>query len=173
MEIRIGEEITGSILDVGGGGEGIIGRTFGDRVTAIDNRQEELDEAPDTCRKLLMDAASLDFPDGSFDSVTFFYSLMYMDSDTQGKAVREALRVLKAGGVMYIWDADIVSAYPDPFIVELDIRLPRETVHTTYGIVKKEPQDAETVLRLLRDAGQDPCLVSGENGQFFIRCVKA
>ena len=65
------------------------------------------------------------------------------------------------------------SAYPDPFTVELDIRLLRETVHTTYGIVKQEPQDAETVLRLLKEAGQDPCLVSGENGQFFIRCVKA
>ena len=173
MTITIDTEIAGSVLDVGGGGEGIIGRMFGDRVTAIDNRQEELDEAPAACRKLLMDGAALDFPEKSFDSVTFFYSLMYMDSDTQAKALGEALRVLKAGGALYIWDADIVSAYPDPFIVELDIRLPRETVHTAYGIVKKEPQDAETVLRLLKAAGQDPCLVSGEDGQFFIRCVKA
>ena len=40
------QELTGSILDVGGGGEGIIGRRYGSAVTVIDNRQEELDEAP-------------------------------------------------------------------------------------------------------------------------------
>ena len=44
------QELTGSILDVGGGGEGIIGRRYGSAVTVIDNRQEELDEAPCSCR---------------------------------------------------------------------------------------------------------------------------
>lgn len=45
------QELTGSILDVGGGGEGIIGRRYGSAVTVIDNRQEELDEAPCSCPK--------------------------------------------------------------------------------------------------------------------------
>ena len=40
------QALTGSILDVGGGGEGIIGRRYGPAVTVIDNCQEELDEAP-------------------------------------------------------------------------------------------------------------------------------
>ena len=49
MKITLKKELTGSILDIGGGGEGIIGRLYGSRVTAIDNREEELDEAPDSC----------------------------------------------------------------------------------------------------------------------------
>lgn len=37
MKIALKKELTGSILDIGGGGEGIIGRLYGSRVTAIDN----------------------------------------------------------------------------------------------------------------------------------------
>ena len=55
MIINIDNDLKGSILDIGGGGEAIIGQMYGDRVTAIDNRQEELDEAPNCCTKLLMD----------------------------------------------------------------------------------------------------------------------
>lgn len=55
MIINIDYDLKGSILDIGGGGEAIIGQMYGDKVTAIDNRQEELDEAPNCCTKLLMD----------------------------------------------------------------------------------------------------------------------
>mgnify|MGYP002674861371 CR=1 FL=1 len=81
MKISLNKELCGSILDIGGGGEGIIGRLYKSAVTAVDNMQEELDEAPSCCKKLLMDAAALDFADESFDNVTFFYSLMYMNTD--------------------------------------------------------------------------------------------
>jgi len=92
------QEPTGSILDVGGGGEGIIGRRYGSAVTVIDNRQEELDEAPCSCPKLRMDASSLSFAGASFENVTFFYSLMYMNRPVQSAAIAEAVRVLKPGG---------------------------------------------------------------------------
>lgn len=49
MTIEIKEKLDGSILDIGGGGEAVIGQIYKDRVTAIDNRQEELDGAPDCC----------------------------------------------------------------------------------------------------------------------------
>lgn len=78
MTIEIKETLTGSILDIGGGGEAVIGQIYKDRVTAIDNCEEELEEAPDCCCKQLMDATELLFPDDSFDNVTFFYTLMYM-----------------------------------------------------------------------------------------------
>ena len=110
MIINIDYDLKGSILDIGGGGEAIIGQVYGDRVTAIDNRQEELDEAPNCCTKLLMDAEKLSFFDGSFDNVTFFYTLMYMSEETQRKAIFEATRVLKTGGIMCIWDCAISSA---------------------------------------------------------------
>ena len=75
MTIEIKEKLTGSILDIGGGGEAVIGQIYKDRVTAIDNCKEELEEAPDCCSKQLMDATELSFPDDSFDNVTFFYTL--------------------------------------------------------------------------------------------------
>ena len=91
------QNLTGSILDVGGG-EGIIGRRYGSAVTVIDNCKEELDEAPCSCRKLRMDASSLSFAEASFENVTFFYSLMYMNRPIQKAALSEAVRVLKHGG---------------------------------------------------------------------------
>ena len=78
MTIEIKENLDGSILDIGGGGEAVIGQIYKDRVTAIDNCQEELDEVPDCCVKQLMDATELCFSDNSFDNVTFFYTLMYI-----------------------------------------------------------------------------------------------
>ncbi len=89
--IKLQRELKGCILDIGGGGEGIIGRMYGWQVTAIDNRQEELDEAPNSSIKILMDAEHLAFLDKTFDNTTFFYSLMYMSKDTQEKAIAEAL----------------------------------------------------------------------------------
>ena len=83
MTIEIKETLTGSILDIGGGGEAVIGQIYKDRVTAIDNCEEELEEAPDCCSKQLMDATELLFPDDSFDNVTFFYTLMYMTTEEQ------------------------------------------------------------------------------------------
>jgi ubiquinone/menaquinone biosynthesis C-methylase UbiE len=94
-KIEIIENLNGSILDIGGGGEGVIGQIYGKKVIAIDNRQEELDEAPDCCQKELMDATELLFPDESFDQVTFFYSLMYMTEEIQHRAICEAARVLR------------------------------------------------------------------------------
>ena len=49
--IILEHELEGSILDIGGGGEGTIGRLYGTQVIAIDNRQEELDEAPEGFEK--------------------------------------------------------------------------------------------------------------------------
>lgn len=133
--IVLKQEIQGSILDIGGGGEGIIGRLYGPQVIAIDNRQEELDEAPAGFEKVLMDARHLTFPNENFENVTFFYSLMFMNSETQDKAIEEAARVLKKNGKLHIWDSEIMTAYPDPFVVDLDIQLGVEQLHTTFGVV--------------------------------------
>ena len=172
MTIEIKENLDGSILDIGGGGEAVIGQIYKDRVTAIDNRQEELDEAPDCCGKQLMDATELLFPDNSFDNVTFFYTLMYMTEETQRKSICEAVRVLKAGKLMNIWDCDIRSAYPEPFIVDLDIRTGSNTIHTTYGIVKKDTQSSDSIIHILEQAGLSIECLQKKDGQFHIQCKK-
>lgn len=133
--IKLQRELKGCILDIGGGGEGIIGRMYGWQVTAIDNRQEELDEAPNSSIKILMDAEHLAFLDKTFDNTTFFYSLMYMSKDTQEKAIAEAARVLKTDGKLIIWDAVIDTAYPNPFLVELSIDVNGELVQDRKSVV--------------------------------------
>lgn len=153
MKISIQHDLNGSILDIGGGGEGLIGQIYGHKVIAIDNRQEELDETPDCCKKRLMDATDLLFSDGSFDNVTFFYSLMYMTKDTQKKAINEAVRVLKQGGRLLIWDSQFPVAHPDPHIVDLDIHFADKTIHTSYGIVKDEEQRFEDIVSFINSNG--------------------
>ena len=144
MRIEITEKLTGSILDIGGGGECVIGRIYGNRVIAIDNSREELEEAPDCCEKRLMDATELTFPDQSFDYVTFFYSLMYMTGDTQKKA-----------------------------IIDLEIVSGKIRIQPTYCIVKDEAQEQGTILGFLKEAGQHELRTSETGGQFCIRCRKA
>ena len=173
MVIRLERELSGSILDIGGGGEGVIGRLYGRQVTAVDNRQEELDEAPGGFEKVLMDARDLTYPDGSFHNVTFFYSLMFMDADTQRKAVAEAVRVLRPGGRMCVWDGEIPSAFPEPFLAELEILLPHESISTTYGVVSDiRGQTAETVLEMCSRHGMRPVECRAYGGHFYLELEK-
>lgn len=172
MTIEIKETLTGSILDIGGGGEAVIGQIYKDRVTAIDNCEEELEEAPDCCSKQLMDATELLFPDDSFDNVTFFYTLMYMTTEEQQKSIREAARVLKAGKWMHIWDCDIRSAYPEPFVVDLDVKSGTLKIHTAYGIVKRDAQSSDSIVHLLENAGLRIESLQEKDGQFHIQCRK-
>lgn len=172
-KITLKRELSGSILDIGGGGEGIIGRIYGHQVTAIDNRQEELDEAPEGFEKLCMDACALQFPDASFDHVTAFYALMYMSRDEQAAALEEAGRVLRPRGSLQIWDAAIASAYPDPFLAELDIDAAGERVRTTYGVVKERAaQDRDRIRRLCEEAGFTLTSESEEEGHFYLCLCK-
>ena len=81
MILHLHKELSGNILDIGGGGEGIIGRLYREQVTAIDSRQAELDEAPNVCKKLLMDATALQQEANYFDNVTFFFTFMFMGEE--------------------------------------------------------------------------------------------
>lgn len=170
--LSLRKELTGSILDVGGGGEGVIGRLYGPSVTIIDHCQEELDEAPCSCPKLRMDAASLAFADASFENVTFFYSLMYMNRPVQSAAIAEAVRVLKPGGRLLLWDCEIACAYPEPFLAELDVRWAHERVCTTYGVVKSDPQSMEDFLNLCRGNGLTLLKTETASGHFYLEFRK-
>jgi len=109
VELEIKDfETEGFILDIGGGGEGVIGRLKGKDVVAIDNRKEELEETCDGPLKIIMDARDLKFLDSSFGTATLFFSMMYMKSqEDQRKVLSEARRVLKPGGTLHIWDIDL------------------------------------------------------------------
>lgn len=172
MQIVLNKELHGSILDIGGGGEGFIGQVYREQVVSIDNSQEELDEAPDGFQKILMDATDLQYENGRFDNVTFFYSLMYMTVEDQAKAITEAARVLKHGGHLVIWDCEISSAYPDPFCVDIDVSIDGRRHHTTYGIVKKDAQSRASIAQLCTDAGLRFVKSDTDNGHFYLKYDK-
>ena len=151
--ITLNKELNGKILDIGGGGEGVIGRLYTDQVVAVDIRQDELDEAPTGFEKIIMDATDLKFKDNSFDHVTSFYTLMFMNTDDQKSAISEATRVLKNHGELHIWDCDILSAYPEPFCLDVSVQLPNEYISTTYGVVKMGSQDEKDIIEMCLKSG--------------------
>jgi ubiquinone/menaquinone biosynthesis C-methylase UbiE len=125
----------GFILDIGGGGEGIIGKLNGKQVVAIDISEEELHETRNEALKVLMDATDLRFLSKSFDVCTAFFCFMYIPNNKHLKVFREVYRVLKDHGKFLIWDVKIPEKSGDYniFVVRLKVRLPNEEVETGYG----------------------------------------
>lgn len=135
---------TGFILDIGGGGEGIIGQLKKNHVIAIDPNQSELEEATDGPLKIVMDASQTLFLDSSFEVVTSFFTLMYIQAAEQEKVFQEMLRVLVPGGRFLIWDADLpkhVETEKEVFAFYLTVNLPDREVKTGYGT--KWPQQRQ------------------------------
>ncbi|MBN2880242.1 MAG: methyltransferase domain-containing protein [Clostridia bacterium] len=173
QKIIINDELNGSILDIGGGGEGIIGLAFGERVTAIDNRQDELDESPAICTKMLMDAADLKFEENTFDTVTSFFTMMYIDKSQRKSVLSEIHRVLKPSGRLVIWDAVIPenTGNYDAFVIQLNITFPNHEVNTGYGVRYIE-QDADYYLELLDRAGFISAQLETSDNTFKITAYK-
>jgi ubiquinone/menaquinone biosynthesis C-methylase UbiE len=129
-------ETDGFILDIGGGGEGIIGKLQGPQVLAIDTSERELIETRNEALKLVMDGTDLKFLPNSFDVCTAFFSFMYIPKSKHSKVFREVNRVLKDNGQFLLWDVRIPSMTEQfrQFIVPLKVQLPNETVQTGYGV---------------------------------------
>lgn len=151
-------ESSGYVLDLGGGGEGIIGKLKGADVVAIDTSAPELEEAPDGPLKIVMDATELNFLDGTFNTVTAFFTLMYVRGEGQQRRVfEEAFRVLAPGGRFLIWDVRFppreepqkdIGAFP------LLIHLPGESIQTGYGTLWPEGgRDLDDFVALAEDVG--------------------
>ena len=131
-------ESTGFILDIGGGGEGIIGILKGRDVIAIDLIEEELEEAPPGPLKIVMDARDLLFLDGTFATATAFFSLMYLKSRRdQQKVLEEVYRVLQPGGQFLIWDVSVPQRPEgeerDVYAARLRVSVGDRTIGTGYG----------------------------------------
>lgn len=135
--IRLADvDLPGRVLDIGGGGEGIIGRLKADQAVAIDTSAEELTDAPEGPLKLIMDGRDLGFPDGVFDTVTSFFTLMYVDSEGHEAVLSEAARVLRPGGRLAIWDVELPARGQrdeDIAVFPLHVGLPEDRVETGYG----------------------------------------
>lgn len=129
-------ESDGFILDIGGGGEGVIGQLKGEQVVSIDLNKEELLEAPNGFLKIVMDATELRFLDDSFSSVTAFYTLMYMSTRDHERVFSEVFRVLKDEGLFRIWDVQVSHkkrTNKPGFAVPVEVILPDRKITVGYG----------------------------------------
>jgi ubiquinone/menaquinone biosynthesis C-methylase UbiE len=125
------------ILDLGGGGEGVIGQLRGRQVVAVDMRKQELEDCAPGPIKVVADAKELPFLDEAFDAITAFFFLMYVPESDRASILAEAYRVLRPGGQCTIWDAMIPSRgerTQDIFIVPVKAELPDRAIETGYGV---------------------------------------
>ncbi|MBU0596473.1 class I SAM-dependent methyltransferase [Candidatus Bipolaricaulota bacterium] len=170
-------DVDGYILDVGGGGEGIIGILKGEQVVAIDLRKDELEEAPDGPLKVVADARDLPFLDGTFDAATAFYSLMYLKSRSDcAKAFAEVFRVLKPGGRFLIWEST-VERPPDTdkpaYVLFLRILVGGQEINTGYGQPwPAEAHDDAFYIRCAQEAGFELATRSEAGLLFFLELRK-
>jgi len=171
QHIRIEEIPAGKVIDIGGGGEGVIAQAGGARVIAIDKHQSEIDEArghAPEAQWVVANATALPFEGHSFDSATAFFSCMYMPGDTLSDVFRETRRVLRIGGEFWIWDAEMAPK-GRVFALRLQVDLPgKPSVHTAYGVRAKE-QSAEGMGRLLQEAGFELAEMTRRKHWFFIK----
>jgi len=164
-------EAHSNILDLGGGGEGIIGILKGEQVIAIDARKGELEEAADGPLKIVMDARDLQFLDGSFATVTAFFMLMYLKSkDAYEDVFAEVFRVLKPGGKFLIWDGCIpirpVGEERD-YLVLLVVTVGDRVVETGYGHPWPEEEHDLTFYIELGEKSGFHVVAQSENDRIF------
>ena len=147
----------GRILDIGGGGEGVIGELKGSSVVAIDRRRAELEQSPPGPLKITMDARELQFLDGTFHCATAFFAFCFVPGGDHELVMREAFRVLRSRGDFLIWDLIAPprsNGEQDILVIPLVIRLPHRQITTSYAVSwPLEGRDGSYYLRLAEDVG--------------------
>ena len=129
-------QLKGRILDIGGGGEGVIGQLAGDHVIAIDPSERELKEAPGDCLKIIMNAKDMKFLEKTFDTITVFFTMMYIPLSDHKNVFKEIARVLKSKGEVFLWDLIIPKRFEkvkDIFVIKLEVDIGSKKISTGYG----------------------------------------
>lgn len=166
----------GTILDIGGGGEGVIGQLSPERVIAIDLSREELVNAPGNPLKIVMDASDLKFLDSSFETATSFCTLMYIDEDIHEKVFQEMFRVLKPGGSFHIWDIVIPNKNEnskEKVLVPVSVDLPEKSITTAYGVRRRDSRlDLDYYLELAEVAGFKVASNESSQQSFYLALLK-
>jgi ubiquinone/menaquinone biosynthesis C-methylase UbiE len=175
QEIIIKEIPSGSVIDIGAGGEGVIAQVGNERVTAVDKYQDEIDEAKDkapNAKWIVANAKELPFENEEFDNATSFFSGMYMSHEDKEKVFQEVYRVIPSGGEFWIWDSKIKTD-KNSFVITLTISLPgKEKFNTGYG-TSLTNQDEIIYIEKLVKAGFNIEETEVNKYWFFIRARKS
>jgi len=166
----------GLILDIGGGGEGVIGQLKGSQVVAIDLLKRELEEAPGSpLLKIVMDARDLKFLDKSFATATVFFTFMYINPDDHNQVFKELFRVLQPGGRVLVWDPifpEKAEAGQKAILFPLHIKLPKTEINTGYGGRFAEGQGSAHFVKAAKASGFQVVSVKDESGWFYLELKK-
>jgi ubiquinone/menaquinone biosynthesis C-methylase UbiE len=147
----------GLILDIGGGGEGLVSRIEGDRVCALDIRLSEIREAQihgHSSNWFVADGTDLCFKDDVFDVVTLWFSLGYMsDWNTKRAVLEAAFQVLKKNGRLSVMASRIPESGAS-LIFWAVFTLPDGTLSKTgYGVRGGQNQTLHRIMDLVTDIG--------------------
>ena len=171
QEIPQGRVPLARVIDIGGGGEGMIARAGGARIVAIDRRASEIHEARDKAPNtpwMVADATALPCVSQALDHATAFFSCMYMPDDVKRQVFRETRRVLRKDGEFWIWDAHMAPK-GNVFAIRLQVGLPDgRRLNTVYG-VKAQAQSATGICDLLRQAGFETEVITDQAHWFFLK----
>jgi len=165
----------GLILDIGGGGEGLVSRIEGSRVCALDIRMSEIREAQihgPPANWFVGDGQATCFRDEIFSVVTMWFSLGYMsDWSIKRRVVEEAHRVLSKGGRLSI-KASRIHKECSRLIFWGLFTLPDGTISQTgYGVRGGQEQTLDRMVKLLEYTGFK--VSSLDNGAWFaIEAIK-
>jgi SAM-dependent methyltransferase len=145
------------VLDIGGGGEGLVSRIGGKRVCAIDYRMSEIREAriyDSPANWFVSDARHLPFREESFDMATLWFSLGYMRNwATKEEVLSQALKSLKPGGKVSILSSR-VDCKTERFTFNALFTLPDGTTSKVgYGVKGNQQQTPSRVCSLLNKIG--------------------
>lgn len=160
----------GLIVDIGGGGEGLVSRVETTRVCAVDISLNKIREALIhglVSQWLLSDGRALPVKDDVFDVATLWFSLGYIqDWKVKNQLMSELVRVLKPSGCISIIGAKI-DCNEARFILRAHFRFPDGTVsQMSYGMRGAQEQNVDSVAEMLRQTGYQD-IAFEDNGHWF------
>lgn len=164
------------VLDVGGGGEGLVSRIARERVCAVDIKFSKVVEAKiydPGSNWFVSDAQRLPFRNNMFDMATFWFSLMFMRNyQTKKRALQETFRVLRPGGLLHIM-ASTIDTDEDVFFFRAIFTFPDGTLSKIgYGVQGKQKQTLDNISRFVSDVGFEIQSSEDYDSWFIIKAQK-